>query len=54
MLTILGILAVLLFGYWTLKSIAYEIRKGHSAHVDTEPQTVRVVAAHHQQIGSRR
>lgn len=52
MLTILGILAVLLFGYWTLKSIAYEIRKGH-AHVDTEPQTVRVVAARTQQLPRR-
>lgn len=53
MLTILLVLATLVLGYWTLKSIAYEIRKGHSAHVETAPVTVRVVPARPNQLPRR-
>lgn len=44
MLTTLLIIATLTLGYATIKSIAYEIHKGH-AHVDTTPQTVRIIPA---------
>lgn len=54
MLTALLIIATLTLSYITIKSITYEIRKGHATHIDTTQEDTLALVPAHTDHGGRR